>query len=138
MALARELGGTAVPIDNFKTYLKMADIVIGSLAVSQTGAGARRNSRRVIKERRYRPVFLIDLGVPRNFDERLNALENVYLYDIDDLGAVAHESMEEREREAVKAEEIVEGEVEAFVQMARRIGTGSGDQGDPVEYRAAA
>ena len=54
--------------------------------------------------------------MPRNFDERLNTLENVYLYDIDDLSAVATESMEEREREAVKAEEIVTGEVEEFVK----------------------
>jgi glutamyl-tRNA reductase len=115
VALARELGGTAVPIDNFKPYLKMADIVIGSLAATKPVL-TPAEFEGVIKERRYRPVFLIDLGVPRNFDERLNTLENVYLYDIDDLSAVATESMEEREREAVKAEEIVIGEVEEFVK----------------------
>jgi glutamyl-tRNA reductase len=115
VALARELGGTAVPIDNFKPYLKMADIVIGSLAAAKPVL-TPAEFEGVIKERRYRPVFLIDLGVPRNFDGRLNTLENVYLYDIDDLSAVATESMEEREREAIKAEAIVAGEVEAFVK----------------------
>ena len=115
VALARQLGGTAVPIDNFKPYLKMADIVIGSLAATKPVLTPAEFDS-VIKERRYRPVFLIDLGVPRNFDERLNTLENVYLYDIDDLSAVASESMEERGREAVKAETIVDGEVEAFVK----------------------
>jgi glutamyl-tRNA reductase len=115
VALARELGGTAVPFDNFKPYLKMADIVIGSLAATKPILTPAEFDT-VIKERRYRPVFLIDLGVPRNFDERLNALENVYLYDIDDLSAVAAESLGEREREAVKAEAMVEGEVEAFVR----------------------
>jgi len=115
VALARELGGTAVPIDNFKPYLKMADIVIGSVAATKPVL-TPAEFEGVIKERRYRPVFLIDLGVPRNFDERLNTLENVYLYDIDDLSTVATESLEEREREAVKAEAIVAGEVEAFVK----------------------
>jgi glutamyl-tRNA reductase len=115
VALARQLGGTAVPIENFKPYLKMADIVIGSLAATKPVLTPAEFDS-VIKERRYRPVFLIDLGVPRNFDERLNTLENVYLYDIDDLSAVASESMEERGREAVKAETIVDGEVEAFVK----------------------
>ncbi len=52
--------------------------------------------------------------MPRNFDERLNAIENVYLYDIDDLAAVVHKSRGEREREAEKAEEIVELELDAF------------------------
>jgi glutamyl-tRNA reductase len=113
VALARELDGTAVPLDNFKPYLKMADIVIGSLAAAgPILTPAELDS--VIKERRYRPMFLIDLGVPRNFDERLHTLENVYLYDIDDLSSVALESREERDREAVKAETIVDQEVETF------------------------
>jgi glutamyl-tRNA reductase len=115
VALARKLGGTAVPFGNFKPYLKMADIVIGSLAAGRPILLAGEFDG-VIKERRYRPVFLIDLGVPRNFDPRLNTLENVYLYDIDDLSAVAAESLGEREREAIKAEAMVEGEVEAFVK----------------------
>jgi glutamyl-tRNA reductase len=113
--LARELGGTAVPFESFKTYLKLADVVIASLTVSKPIL-APEECEAVVKERRYRPMFLIDLGVPRNLDERINALENVYLYDIDDLGAVADRSLEEREREARKAEEIIELETDAFMR----------------------
>jgi glutamyl-tRNA reductase len=61
-------------------------------------------------------MFFIDLGVPRNFDPRLNDLENVFLYDIDDLQHVIEGNKDEREREALKAEAIVAEEVEAFWQ----------------------
>lgn len=113
VALARELGGTAVPFDHFKPYLKMADIVIGSLGATRPVLG-REELEQVLRERRYRPMFLIDLGVPRNFDAALNALDNVYLYDIDDLGAVVLDSRTEREQEVQKAEAIVELELESF------------------------
>ena len=113
VAIARELGGTAVPFDSYKPYLRIADIVIGSLAATKPVLVAGEFES-VVRERRYRPVFLIDLGVPRNFDERLNTLANVYLYDIDDLGQVVDKSRGEREREAEKAEQIVELEVESF------------------------
>jgi glutamyl-tRNA reductase len=113
VTLARELGGTAVPLDNYRPYLKIADVVIGSISVTKPIIGPEEFEA-VIKERRYKPMFLIDLGVPRNFDARLNSIENVYLYDIDDLGQVADKSRAEREKEADKGEEIVEQELEAF------------------------
>jgi glutamyl-tRNA reductase len=113
VALARELGGTAVPFDSYRPYLKLADVVIGSMAATRPVLGPEELEP-TVRERRYRPMFLIDLGVPRNFDERLNATPNVYLYDIDDLGSTAQESREEREREAQKAEQIVELELESF------------------------
>jgi glutamyl-tRNA reductase len=115
VALARELGGTAVPYENYKPYLKMVDVLIGSLASAKPVLGPDEFES-VIRERRYRPMFLIDMGVPRNFDERLNALQNVYLYDIDDLGALVKRSIGDREREAEKAEQIVELEVESFLK----------------------
>jgi glutamyl-tRNA reductase len=113
VALARELGGTAVPFDSYRPYLKLADVLIGSLSVAKPILGPEEFEA-VIKERRYRPIFLIDMGVPRNFDERLNAMENLYLYDIDDLGAVVMRTKGEREREAEKAEQIVVLELESF------------------------
>ena len=107
VALARDLGGTAVPYDNYKPYLKMVDVLIGSVSSTRPILGPDEFES-VIRERRYRPMFLIDMGVPRNFDERLNAMQNVYLYDIDDLGALVERSLGDREREAEKAEQIVE------------------------------
>ncbi|MGO9057988.1 MAG: glutamyl-tRNA reductase [Candidatus Binataceae bacterium] len=113
VALARNLGGTAVPFDSYKPYLKMADVVIGSVTTNRPLL-TRDELESVLHARRFRPMFLIDLGVPRNFHEGLNELDNVYLYDIDDLAAVTDDSREEREREAQKAELIVEIELESF------------------------
>lgn len=118
--LARELGGTAVPLESYKPYLKIADIIIGSLAVAKPILNASEFDN-LMRERRYRPMFLIDLGVPRNFDERLNQLENVYVYDIDDLDALADKSRSEREREAEKAESIVEEEIGQFLKWMREL-----------------
>ena len=115
VALARDLGGTAVPYDNYKPYLKMVDVLIGSVASARPILGPEEFEP-VLRERRYRPMFLIDMGVPRNFDERLNTLQNVYLYDIDDLGALVQRSLGDREREAAKAEQIVELELESFLK----------------------
>jgi glutamyl-tRNA reductase len=113
VALARTLGGTAVPLDSYRPYLKIADVVIGSLTTKRPLLG-RDDIEGVLHERKYRPMFLIDLGVPRNFHEGLNQLDNVYLYNIDDLAAVTDDTREEREREAQKAESIVELELESF------------------------
>lgn len=111
--LARTLGGTAVPFDSYRPYLKMADVVIGSMTANRPLL-TRDEVEGVIHERKYRPMFLIDLGVPRNFHETLNDLDNIYLYNIDDLAAVTDDTREEREREAQKAETIVDVELESF------------------------
>jgi glutamyl-tRNA reductase len=111
--LARDRGGTAVPWDHFRPYLRIADVVIGSVATTRPLLGAE-DFEGILRERRYRPMFLIDLGVPRNFHEGLNSLDGVYLYDIDDLGAVVLDSQGERQREAQRAEAIVELEVDSF------------------------
>ena len=121
VAIARELGGTAVPFDNYRPYLKLAEVVIGSMSVDRPLLTAQ-DFEPIVHERHYRPMFLIDLGVPRNFDERLNSFENVYLYDIDDLGQVAHQTRSSREREAEKAEAIVNQELEAFDRWLGELG----------------
>src|ERR1700687_4989610 len=115
VALARDLGGTAGAYGNYKPSLKMVDVLIGWVSSTKPILGPDEFES-VIRERRYRPMFLIDMGVPRNFDERLNALQNVYLYDIDDLGALVQRSLGDREREAEKAEQIVELELDSFLK----------------------
>ncbi|MGH7814033.1 MAG: glutamyl-tRNA reductase [Candidatus Binataceae bacterium] len=115
VALAREMDGTAVPFHDYKPYLKMVDILIGSVAAAKPVL-TPAELEPILRERRYRPMFLIDLGVPRNFDERLNAMPNVYLYDLDDLGAAVERSRGGREREAEKAEQIVEAELDSFLK----------------------
>jgi glutamyl-tRNA reductase len=111
--LARDFRGTPVPFNDLHRYLPMADVVIGSVGADYhvlTPAIVEE----ALRERKYRPMFLIDMSVPRTFDPAINELENVYLYDIDDLGGVAEVNRDERGREAEKAEAIVEDEVDSF------------------------
>jgi glutamyl-tRNA reductase len=111
--LAREFHGTPVPFEELGRYLPLADVVIGSAAGADVLL-TEAQVQEVLRARSYRPTFLIDLAVPRNFDPRINDLRNVYLYDVDDLEGVIGENREERDREALRAEEIVHGEVESF------------------------
>jgi len=111
--LAREFGGTPVPFEQFPRYLRLADVVIGSTAAEEPVVTPAM-VQEVLRERNQQPMFFIDLSVPRNFDPRLNEMANVYLYDIDDLEGVIEVNLEERAREAEKAERLVDVEVESF------------------------
>ena len=113
VAVARTFNATPVPFEQFHKYLPMADIVIGATAAAELVLNEAM-VHEAIRERKGRPVFCIDLSVPRTFDPRINAIDNVYLYDVDDLGAVIAENRDERSREADKAEHIVSQEVESF------------------------
>ena len=118
--LARQFHGTPVPFEELVRYLTLADVVIGSTGSSEVLL-TEGQVHEVLRARGYRPTFLIDLGVPRNFDPRINDLRNVYLYDIDDLDGVIGENREERQREALRAEEIVHTEVESFWQWFQNL-----------------
>ncbi len=111
--LAREFRGTPVPFDHFHRYLRLADVIIGSVGADHYVLTPSL-VHDVLRQRKYRPMFLIDMSVPRTFDPRINDIDNVYLYDIDDLGGVAAVNRDLRCREAEKAEAIVDAEVDAF------------------------
>jgi glutamyl-tRNA reductase len=117
--MARQFGGTPVPFDRYTQYLPLADVVLGSVTTSGYLFGPSQ-LHDVLRARRRKPMFFIDLGVPRNFDPAINDLDNVYLYNIDDLANVADDHRAEREREAVQAEEIVRDETERFWQWISR------------------
>jgi glutamyl-tRNA reductase len=104
--LARRFDGTPVPFDRYREYLAMVDIVLGSVGADGTILGPG-DLAGALKSRRSRPMFFIDLGVPRNFDAGINDLEGCYLYDIDSLAGVAQDHRAERAKEARKAEAIV-------------------------------
>ena len=117
--LARELSATPVPLERFRSYLPLADLVVGS---SAGGLLVTVDDVRVaLRERRGNPMFFIDLAVPRNFDAAIPSLDGAYLYDIDDIGAVVEDNIDERRREAVRAEAIVESEVDQFWQWFERL-----------------
>jgi glutamyl-tRNA reductase len=111
--LAEEFGGTPIRFDELPVHLKRADIVLSS-----TGAPhfiiRKKEVEEVIRIRRNRPMFFIDMAVPRDIDPDANQVDNVYVYDIDDLNNVIETNLEERQKEARKAEEIVAEEVRSF------------------------
>ncbi len=111
--LAEEFDGMPVRFDELLSHLKMADIVLSS-----TGAPhfilKKQDVEEVLRIRRNRPMFFIDMAVPRDIDPDANQIDNVYVYDIDDLNNVIETNLEERQKEANRAEEIVAGEVQNF------------------------
>ena len=111
--LAREFEGLPVPFDRLTEYLKLADIVIGSAAAADYLVSAN-DVQEVLRARQQRPMFFVDMAVPRNFDPAINALDNVYVYDMDDLARTSADNADEREREALRAAALVEGEVDVF------------------------
>jgi len=111
--LAARFGGEALPLDRVGEQLASADVVISS--TSATGWILERSQvERVVPARRGRPLFLIDLAVPRDLDPSIHELEGCYLYDIDDLQAVVAVTLAGRRREAERAEGIVAEEAERF------------------------
>ena len=113
--LAREFNGKPVKFEDFLHELVHADIIICS-----TGAPSyvllKEQMHKVVKERKNRPVFIIDISVPRNIDPEINKLDNVYLYSVDDLQEVVDTNIHGRKGEAEKAEKIIDEEVEKFIK----------------------
>jgi len=112
--MARALSGTAVPFDELATALAAVDIVITS-----TGAPEPVIKRGLVEPlvygRRGRPLFFIDIAVPRDVEDSVDTLDGVYCYDIDDLKQVVDANIRERAREAHRAEALVEREVAKFL-----------------------
>jgi glutamyl-tRNA reductase len=113
--LAEKIQGSPIRFEDFPRYLKMADLVIGCAGPSEVLIDAG-TVERVLRERKQKTMFFIDIGDRRSFDARINDLDNVYLYNIDDLKSVAEDNLQERASEAQKAEEIVREEVTSFVR----------------------
>ena len=113
-ALAQEFKGEAIPFDEIGQGLKKADIVISATDSPQYLIHHDQVTK-VIKDRKNRPIFFIDIADPRDIEPKVGDIENVYLYNIDDLQKVADENIKDREKEAQKAESIVQDEVVKFV-----------------------
>jgi len=111
--LAKTMHGEPVFFEDMVARLAGVDIIISSTG-SPTAIIRAKDIREVLKKRRNRAMFFIDIAVPRDIDPDVNGLDNVYLYDIDDLKEVVEENMSARQGEAVKARAIVDLETEAF------------------------
>jgi glutamyl-tRNA reductase len=111
--MARALAGTAVPFDELPTALASVDIVISSTGAPEPVI-TRAMVERAVHGRRNRPLFFIDIAVPRDVESAVDTLDDVYCYDIDDLKQVVDANLRERAREAQRAESLVEREVAKF------------------------
>jgi len=116
--MARVLAATAVPFDEVPTALASVDIVITSTG-SPEPIVRRDAVQRVMHGRRGRPLFFIDIAVPRDVEPVVDTLQDVYRYDIDDLKQVVDANIRERVREAQRAETLVEREVAKFMTRTR-------------------
>jgi glutamyl-tRNA reductase len=115
--LAQAFHGTAIRFEQLLDYVSKADIVISS-----TGAPhfviQKPQVEKMLAARKNRPMFFVDIAVPRDIDPTVNELDNAFVYDIDDLEQVVDANQKQRQREAVYAEEIVQQEVQ---KMMRRL-----------------
>jgi glutamyl-tRNA reductase len=119
-ALAGQFNGRVIRFEQLYEAVSEADIVISS-----TGAPMpifrREHGQAFLHRRRNRPMFFIDIAVPRDVDPEMNKLDGIFVYDIDDLQQVAAAHMEERSRQAVDAENMIAAEVERFEQRQRTV-----------------
>jgi glutamyl-tRNA reductase len=121
--LAVKFGGEAVEFSALEETLAQADIVICSTGAREYVI-TNEMAERARAARRNRPAFFIDISVPRNVDPAVAKLANLFVFDVDDLQAVVASNIREREREAERAELIVESEVTQFQQALRALDIG--------------
>ncbi|HSB08998.1 MAG TPA: glutamyl-tRNA reductase [Blastocatellia bacterium] len=121
--IASKYAGGAVNFEAFYDVLPSADIVVCS-----TGAPdyiiRPPETKRALKSRKRGPVLFIDISVPRNIDPGIANLDNVFLFDVDDLDSVVKANLREREREAQRAESIIDAEVQQFIAQLRSLDIG--------------
>lgn len=123
LKLAQELEGEAITLDRLPEFLPQVDIVICSTGAKEFVV-TEDMVRHARAKRRNQPMFFVDISVPRNIDPAIGKLPNMFVFDIDDLEAVITSNIREREREAERAELIVESEIMQFQQALRALDFG--------------
>jgi glutamyl-tRNA reductase len=111
--LSNRFKGKAIRIEEIPSSLKVVDIIISSTG-SPNFVIVRDQVKGVMRSRRNRPIFFIDIAVPRDIDPDINRLNNAYVYDIDDLKGVIEENIKDRNKESIKGERIVDESVISF------------------------
>ena len=118
--LADQFNGEAIALPQIPNYLEHADIVISSTAspLPILGKGA---VEKALKKRKHKPIFMVDIAVPRDVEEEVGELDDVYLYTVDDLQEIIQENMESRQQAAEQASEIIDIQVETFLNWQRTL-----------------
>ena len=120
LRLAERFGGAAVSLEELESQLLTADVLLSSTG-SEAYLLTRDQVKAAMRRRKQRPLFMIDIGVPRDLDPGINDLDNVYLYNIDDLKEVVEENRERRKDAAVQAERLVNAETLKFMDWLQTL-----------------
>jgi glutamyl-tRNA reductase len=121
-ALAAELGGRSVPFEQWPDEFEKIDIAVSSTAAPHHILD-RATLAPLMKRRKNRPLLLIDIAVPRDIDPAVNELDNVYLYNVDDLQSIANEYLNLRREEVARCEQIIAEKVAALLAANQAAGT---------------
>jgi glutamyl-tRNA reductase len=116
--LAAEFHGFAIGLDEIPSHLKEADIVVASTAAPHSII-TRHMTEQALRARKRKPMFMVDIAVPRDIDADVAELEDVYLFTVDDLQSVVNENLEGRRQAAREANELIQSEVERFTHTLR-------------------
>lgn len=119
VALAADLGGRAIPFDDWAKEFAQIDIVISSTSAPHYVID-RQKLEPLMKLRRNRPLLLIDIAVPRDIEPEVNFIENVYLYNIDDLQAITEDYLRLRKEEVARCEHIIREKADALLRHPGR------------------
>lgn len=118
--LAEAVGGYAIQLDEIPDHLHEADMIIGSTG-SPTTILQKEHVKPALKRRKNRPIFMIDIAVPRDIDPTIDQLENIYLYTVDDLHEIIEDNKQSRQTAALEAEEIIDVQADGFMAQLNAI-----------------
>jgi glutamyl-tRNA reductase len=116
--LAVQVNGYAIDLSEMPNHIAEADIVVSSTA-SQLPILGKGTVERALKKRKRRPMFMVDIAVPRDIEPEVGDLEDIYLYCVDDLHDIIEENLQSRRDAALQAEEIIDSQVDNFISWLR-------------------
>jgi len=119
-ALASQFDGYAIALSELPAHLAEADIIISSTASTLPILG-KGSVESALKQRKHRPMFMVDIAVPRDIEPEVDELDDVYLYSVDDLQEIIQENLQSRQDAANQAEEIIDTQVEHFMGWLRSL-----------------
>lgn len=121
-SLADKFNGQAISLQHIGEHLYRSDIVISSTASPLPIIG-KGTVERALKQRKHQPIFMVDLAVPRDIEPEVSELDDIYLYSVDDLQSVIEANMENRQQAAQQANEIIDVQVQHFLEWQRSLGS---------------
>lgn len=120
--LAQRFSGKAITLTDMPNHLHEADIIVASTGapLPVLGKGA---VERALKQRKHKPIFMVDIAVPRDIEQEVDELDDVYLYSVDDLTEIIEENLKSRQSAAEDAEELIDSGVNEYIRQLRSLGT---------------